>query len=199
MGALITPADELKGLQRDYTRRISPVIDYAMSYGAEKKQALDKSRLAAFDADDQFRRPNYTFVPGDRVVFTGKALNSMGVQHGEAVAHVWTTLECVCDLCLSARFVCTDQALLDGSGWRHIACAALRLEHQSSVDDIDNMPMLAEGKNSLATGVAHGLRNHPTKSAAWTTPPDTSPVPGSLGLLLSQLEEFELGRKERHF
>lgn len=193
----IAPADELKDLQRDYFRRIDPVIDYAMAYGAAKKQALDLDRLTAFDADDQRRRPNYTFVPGDRVVFTGKALNSMGVQHGEAVAHVWTTLECACGLCLSARFVCTDQALLDGSGWRHIACAALRLEHQSSVDDIDNMPMLEASKLRLGAGVTDAIRSGRAKSAPWTTPPDMTPAPGSLGVLLGQLEEFELGRKER--
>lgn len=193
----VTPADELKELQRDYARRISPVIDYAMAYGAEKKQALDRSRLAAFDADDRQRRHNYTFVPGDRVVFTGKALNSMGVQHGADVARVWSVLECACDLCRLGRHVCTDQALLDGSGWRHISCAALRLERQPSIDDIDNMPMLEASKGWLAVGVAHGIRNHPVKSSAWTTPPDMSPATGSLGVLLDQLEELELGRKER--
>jgi hypothetical protein len=120
---------------------IGALIDRAMTLGALRKLAMDRSRLAKFDECDAASRPPHVFCPGDRVVMTGRALNSMGVKRGGDVAREWSVLACSCDLCRTARFVCTDQRAADGDGWRHIATRALRLKSQPSCDDIDNMPM----------------------------------------------------------
>jgi len=183
--------DELAGLQMDYALIVGPMIADAMEYGARKKQALDRARFEEFEADDRSRQPNRTFAAGDRVVFTGKALNSMGSTRGVDSARVWEVLECACDLCRLGRHVCTDQSLSDGSGWRHIANSALRLKSQSSVDDIDNLPPELCGKSIDVESLFKNL-SYPHPRA-----PEAPSAPGSLAVLLDQLAELELGRKER--
>lgn len=148
------PEDTVEGIQLDYMHRVATMIANAMAFGALKKAALDRSRLAKFDEWDAASRAPFTFVPGDQVVMTGKALNAMGVKVGGDVARVWTVLECACSLCRSGRFVCTDQVTAE-DGPRHIASRALRLKSQPSGDDIDNMPMLDAGKYSVASGLDH--------------------------------------------
>lgn len=149
------PEDTVEGLQLDYALRVGPMIDNAMDYGALKKAALDRSRLAKFDEWDAASRAPYAFVAGDLVVMTGKALNSMGVKCGGDVARVWTVLECACSLCQSGRFVCTDQRTAE-DGPRHIASRALRLKSQPSGDDIDNMAVSQSDVERAA--VSEGLR-----------------------------------------
>ena len=88
---------------------------------------------------------NGVFLPGDRVVMTGRALHAMGARVGADVARVWIVRACGCDLCRNGRHVSTDQACAIGDGWRHIAIAALRHVGEPCADELP-APELAPGR-----------------------------------------------------
>lgn len=151
-------------LERDYASRVEPLIRRAMNLGAWLRNCARDEAIVFQKAEEATWKPADVFVPGDRVVMTGRALRSMGVRSGEAVTKVWTIRECECELCRSGRLVCTDQECGDGSGWRHISCAALRHEGQPTVDEL---PVGISDMGSTSRGIERGFKTveykRPTK------------------------------------
>lgn len=74
----------------------------------------------------------HTFTAGERVRLTAKFLRNTGQCSGPEPLSVWTIQTCKCELCVTGRFVATDQVDPEDGTARHINAG--NLERATAAD-----------------------------------------------------------------